>query len=263
MPRVDETSDVSDGPGSEARLLVVDDNDVNRALLVRMLEVLGLAADVAVDGLDAERALASRPYAAVLLDVRMPGKDGPAVTRWLRAREARGARRTPVIAVSAADSPADRETCREAGMDDFVAKPVDLADLRRVLAAYVAQEGPQGETEPAPDDDLLDLARLTDLAEQLGDGLLRQTVESYLNELPRRRDALRAAVRDDDREAVLQVSHSLRSSSAMLGATSLARHCAEVEEAAHGGDREVLAAGAELVDSVAEETRTALRRWLG
>src|SRR3954447_10613898 len=260
---MDETSAGAEEPGIEVRLLVVDDNDVNRMLLVGMLGVLGLAADVAVDGLDAERALTSRAYTAVLLDVRMPGEDGPAVTRWLRGREAGGARRTPVIAVSAADSPADREARRAGGMDAVVAKPVDLADLRRVLAPYVGEQGPHGGPGPAGAGGVLDLVRLADLDEQLGARLLRETMGSYLAELPRRREALRAAVRDDDREAVLQVSHSLRSSSAMLGATTLAQRCADVEDAVPTATPGVLADLADRADVVAEETGAALGRWLG
>jgi len=265
MPSVDETPVGTGGRGAEVRLLVVDDNDVNRILLVRMLEVLGLGADTAVDGLDAERALAARPYTAVLLDVRMPGEDGPAVTRWLRAREDGAARRTPVIAVSAAESPADRAACRAAGMDAFVAKPVNLADLRQVLAPYVAPGAAlSGGGSAAEGGGVLDLARLTDLEEQLGDtGLLRETVRSYLTELPLRRDALRTSVRADDRDAVARASHSLRSPSAMLGATSLAQGCAEVEEAAAEATAEALAALAERVDAVAGETGSALTRWLG
>jgi CheY-like chemotaxis protein len=258
MPSVEETPV---GSGAEARILVVDDNDVNRALLVRMVEVLGPAADTAAGGLDAERALASRPYDVVLLDVRMPGEDGLAVARWLRTREAGTARRTRVIAVSAADSPDDRATCREAGMDDFVAKPVDLGDLRRVLAAYVVPGGGASRPDAA---EVLDLNRLTELQEQLGDvDLLRETVRLYLTELPRRRDALRVALRADDRDAVLLASHTLRSSSAMLGAAGLAQRCAEVEAAGRRVAPERLTALCERVDSLAEETGAAFDRWLG
>src|SRR5262249_25429344 len=226
MPTVEDTPAGAGALAAEVRLLVVDDNQVNRTLLVRLLGALGLGADAAVDGLDAERALAARPYTAVLLDVRMPGKDGPEVARWLRAREEGSPRRTPVIAVGAADSPADREVSREAGMDAFVARPVSLGQLRQVLAPYLE---PDGGTATPSAGGVLDLTRLKALEEQLGDlGLLRDTVRTYLTEMPRRRDALRAAVRDDDRTAVKLVAHSLRSSSAMLGATSLAQRCAEV-----------------------------------
>jgi CheY-like chemotaxis protein len=265
MPSVDDTSAGSGALGAEVRLLVVDDSHVNRTLLLRMLEILGLGADTAVDGLDAERALTSRPYTAVLLDVRMPGKDGPAVARWLRDREAGSARRTPVIAVSAADSPADRETCREAGMDAFVAKPVSLGDLRQVLAPFLAPETAPPSGAPAPRArDVLDRSRLDALAEQLGDlSLLRETVRAYLTEMPRRRDALRAAVRDDDRAAVRLVAHSLRSSSAMLGASSLAQRCAEVEEIADTATPAALAGLALRVEALSDETGAALVRWLG
>jgi CheY-like chemotaxis protein len=265
MPSVDETPDGPDGPGGpEVRLLVVDDNAVNRLLLVRMLEVLGLVADTAVDGLDAERALARRAYTAVLLDVRMPGEDGPAVTRWLRAREAGAARRTPVIAVSAAQSAVDREVCRAAGMDAFVAKPVDLGDLRQVLTPYVSSGAASQPGPTATGDDVLDLGRLRDLEEQLGGvGLLRETVGVYLAELSHRREALRVAARADDRGSLASVAHTLRSSSAMLGATSLAQRCAELEEAGPDVTPSALGELAERADSLAAETGAALQRWLG
>jgi CheY-like chemotaxis protein len=261
MPSVEDTPAGAGALAAEVRLLVVDDNQVNRTLLVRLLGALGLGADAAVDGLDAERALAARPYTAVLLDVRMPGKDGPEVTRWLRAREEGSPRRTPVIAVGAADSPADREVCREAGMDAFVARPVSLGDLRQVLAPYL--EPGDGAT-TSSSGGVLDLTRLKALEEQLGDlGLLRDTVRTYLTEMPRRRDALRAAVRDDDRTAVKLVAHSLRSSSAMLGATALAQRCAEVERVAPDAPSATLASLAVRVEALADETGIALVRWLG
>ena len=264
MRNVDDAAVGAGALGAEVRLLVVDDNQINRTLLVRMLQVLGLGADAAVDGLDAERALTSRPYTAVLLDVRMPGEDGPAVTRWLRARETNGARRTPVVAVGAADSPDDRERCREAGMDAFVTKPVSLSDLRQVLAPYLVPPTPGDGTASAVRGDVLDLEELTALSERLGDlGLLRDTVRAYLTEMPRRRDALRAAVRDDDRAAVRLVAHSLRSSSAMLGATALALRCAEVEEVADDAAKPALMGLAVRVEALADETGAALVRWLG
>jgi CheY-like chemotaxis protein len=263
MPSVEDSPLGSGALGAEVRLLVVDDNDVNRTLLVRFLGALGLGADAAVDGFAAEQALAARPYTAVLLDVRMPGEDGPAVTRWLRARERGTSRRTPVIAVSATDTPADREICREAGMDAFVAKPVSLTDLREVLAPYLASAAAGGSSAEGARE-VLDRGRLTELVEELGDrGLLRDTVRAYLTEMPRRRNALRAAVRDDDRAAARLVAHSLRSSSAMLGATSLAQRCAEVEEVAETATPAALAGLAVRVEALADETGAALVRWLG
>jgi CheY-like chemotaxis protein len=242
--------------GDDPRVLVVDDGAVNRMLLVRMLEVLGVPADAAEDGGAARQVLADHDYAAVLMDVRMPDEDGLAVTAWLRAHES--ARRTPVIAVSAAQSPADRQLCTDAGMDGFLAKPVSLVDLRRVLTPYVALVA-EKEAATGP----LDGDRLQSLQEQLGDaGLLRDTVRTYLAELPGRRAALAAALAADDRDSLRLVSHSLKSSSAMLGAVALAEVCAELEQASGEGAPAELAALVGRVETGAPEAGDALARWL-
>jgi CheY-like chemotaxis protein/HPt (histidine-containing phosphotransfer) domain-containing protein len=240
----------------EQRVLVVDDGAVNRMLLVRMLEVLGVPADTAQDARAARQVLADHGYAAVLMDVRMPDEDGLAVTAWLRDHEA--GRRTPVIGVSAAQSTADRALCTDAGMDGFLAKPVSLADLRRVLTPYVALVAEA----PAPagplDDD-----RLRSLEDQLGDAdLVRETVRTYLAELPGRRVALRSALADDDRGTLRLVSHSLKSSSAMLGAVALSEACAELEQQSADGEPEALAALVGRVEARAPEAADALSRWL-
>lgn len=243
-------------PAADDRVLVVDDGAVNRMLLVKMLEVLGVAADTAEDGHAAEQALTARAYAAVLMDVRMPGRDGLAATAWLRGRESD--RRTPVIAVSAAASQADRDLCRDAGMDGFLAKPVSLADLRRVIAPYVALE-----PEPATPAGAVDHDRLTDLADQLGDlGLLRETVRVYLAELPGRQTSIAAAVEAEDRDTLRLVSHSLKSSSAMLGATSLSAVCAELEAGSTDAPHPELDSLRRRVDALAPETVAGLEGWL-
>lgn len=234
----------------------MDDGAVNRMLLVRMLEVLGVSADTAQDGGAARQVLADHDYAAVLMDVRMPDEDGLAVTAWLRAHES--ARRTPVIGVSAAQSPADRQLCTEAGMDGFLGKPVSLVDLRRALTPYVALVA-EKEAAPGP----LDRDRLRSLEEQLGDaGLLRDTVRTYLAELPGRRAALESALATDDRDTLRLVSHSLKSSSEMLGAVALAEVCAELEQQSGDGSHAELATLVARVATRAPEAVEALARWL-
>ncbi len=241
----------------DPRVLVVDDGAVNRMLLVRMLEVLGVPADTAEDGGAAKQVLADHDYAAVLMDVRMPHEDGLAVTAWLRAQES--ARRTPVIGVSAAQSPADRQLCTDAGMDAFLAKPVSLVDLRRVLTPYVALVVEKAPATLGP----LDGDRLRSLEDQLGDaGLLRDTVRTYLAEMPGRRAALETALDTDDRDTLRLVSHSLKSSSAMLGAMALAAVCAELEQQSTDGAPTELAALVERVGTQAPEAVDALARWL-
>ena len=116
-------------------VLVVEDNPVNQRVATLMLERLGYRADVAADGAEAVESAGGMAYAAVLMDVQMPGMDGTEATRLIRERE-QGAR-VPIIAMTASAMENDEERCRAAGMDDFVAKPVKLESLALVLDRWL------------------------------------------------------------------------------------------------------------------------------
>jgi signal transduction histidine kinase/CheY-like chemotaxis protein len=111
--------------------LVVDDHEVNRRVLDQILSALGLRVELAADGEAALAAAGARVFDVILMDVNMPGLDGLDATRRLRAQGPN--RETPVIAVTAGVSPAEREACRAAGMDDWVEKPFDVQALQAVL----------------------------------------------------------------------------------------------------------------------------------
>ena len=118
------------------RVLVVEDNEVNRTLALALLDALGYSADGVVDGHQALEALERTDYAIVLMDCRMPELDGYETTRLLRRRESDG-RRTPVIAMTAHAMKGDRQKCIEAGMDDYLSKPYTREDLVRVLDRWL------------------------------------------------------------------------------------------------------------------------------
>jgi two-component system sensor histidine kinase/response regulator len=122
-----------------AQVLVAEDNEVNRMVLVRMLGALGYACEVAEDGLQAVERVAEGQYAMVLMDCQMPGLDGFEATR--RIREAEDGGRIPIIAVTANAMTGDKETCLSAGMDDYLAKPLRLDALQRVLERWIRPEG--------------------------------------------------------------------------------------------------------------------------
>jgi CheY-like chemotaxis protein len=121
------------------RLLAVDDNEINRGVIEHLAEALGYAVEL-VDGgrLAVERVTTAGPYALVLMDCQMPDVDGYMATREIRAWEERTKTpRTPIVAVTAHALDGEEQKVREAGMDDYLAKPVRLASLRRMVEKWV------------------------------------------------------------------------------------------------------------------------------
>jgi PAS domain S-box-containing protein len=121
---------------SAPRVLVAEDSPVNQIVACRALERCGCTAEVAGNGAEALLALAAANYDAVLMDCQMPELDGYEATRELRRRE-NGSRHTPVIAMTAHAMTGDRERCLEAGMDDYITKPVRHADLEEALRRWI------------------------------------------------------------------------------------------------------------------------------
>jgi CheY-like chemotaxis protein len=122
-------------PSAAGRILVAEDNPVNQRVARLQVERLGFAVDVVGSGEEALSALKRLNYVLVLMDCQMPGMDGYEATRALRLRE-HGSRHTPVIAMTANAFAADRQACLDAGMDDYLSKPVDVKRLREKLARW-------------------------------------------------------------------------------------------------------------------------------
>ena len=126
------------GDPDAALVLVVEDSPVNRLVAVHVLERCGFRSHVVNDGREALQALSSQRYDAVLMDCQMPDIDGYEATKELRRRE-NGGRHTPVIAMTAHAMTGDRERCIEAGMDDYVTKPVRMQTLNDVLRRWIGE----------------------------------------------------------------------------------------------------------------------------
>jgi CheY-like chemotaxis protein len=123
-------------PIFRARVLIVEDNAVNQMIAARLLEKLGCRVDVAANGREAVEMVDLLPYSAIFMDCQMPEMDGFEATREIRRRERPGVHR-PIIAMTANATQGDRERCLEAGMDDYISKPMRKADFTEALERHL------------------------------------------------------------------------------------------------------------------------------
>jgi CheY-like chemotaxis protein/HPt (histidine-containing phosphotransfer) domain-containing protein len=225
-------------------LLVAEDNAVNQKVSVAMLEKIGYDADVVSNGLKAVDATAGHRYAALLMDCHMPEMDGYQATTAIRQREERtGAPRLPIIAMTAAAMEGEQAKCFAAGMDDYIAKPVRLDELMRVVSRWVTDG--KSDAESIPFETItdqtstahLDPARIAELREvkdkSSGDAFVTLG-EIFQEDAPPRLSSIRDAINDGDSAKVAWEAHALRGSAANLGASELARLCEKLE--ALGGE---------------------------
>ena len=216
-------------------VLVVEDNDINRVVALRTLERLGYRTAGARNGLEAVETFKPETYAAVLMDCQMPVMDGYEATGRLRAAEV-GRRPTPILAMTAGVLAGDRERCLAAGMDDYISKPVAFEDLAAALRRWVPRGDTAEDIPPAPaapgaglDARVLGELRALDAP---GSGFFQGVIGLFLSTAPGRLDALVAAVRSADAEAVRRMGHALRSTCGNVGAKRMHDLCASLEERA-------------------------------
>jgi two-component system sensor histidine kinase/response regulator len=214
-----------------ARILLADDDAVNRLLAATQLELLGYQVAEARSGEEVLAALARESFDLVLMDCQMPGLDGYATTRRLRQGEQGTGRRTPVVAVTAHALPGERERCLASGMDDYLPKPYRLEELGAVVARHLTGPPPESEPDPGP------IERLRRLGERTGEDVLGQVIASYRQDGPERVEAIRRALAEGDLDTLCQAAHALGGAAAVLGALPLAGICAELEDRA--GQRDV------------------------
>jgi PAS domain S-box-containing protein len=225
-------------PGIEkTRILLAEDNTVNQKLVLWILEKWGCRATAVTTGKAALEALERSAYDLVLMDVQMPEMNGIEATREIRSRDAVGGRHTPIIAMTAHAMEGDRQRCLDAGMDDYVPKPVRppelLAAIGRVLFKRVGSQA----AAPAEMDgaSVFDADRLRDTY-GLDPEAEREVLAEFLMAAPARMERMRAAIEGEDATATGLEAHTLKGSCRMLGADGLAAICEEIEGRADAGD---------------------------
>jgi CheY-like chemotaxis protein len=228
------------------RILVVEDNAVNQQLVLLMLQKVGYRADVAANGVEALEALERQPYDAILMDVEMPEMDGLEATRRIHRQWPRE-RRPHIIAVTANAMQGERELCIQAGMDDYITKPIHIDVLAEALTRAPRRTGASA---GAPAVDVAVIRKFADSLGEEGRGSTAALIETFLGRVPEQVSAIASALGAGDAEVVQREAHTMKSNAAAFGAGRLEGLCRELESQAKSGS---LDGGRDLLDRIEAE----------
>jgi PAS domain S-box-containing protein len=238
-------------PTASLRILVAEDNVINRAVISSILEKNGHSVVQAVDGREAVEATSLEVFDLILMDVQMPEVDGFEATRLIRNSEQSAGRRTPIVAMTAHAMDGDRERCLNAGMDDYLPKPLQKPMLFALLARISARRNPPAGTPAFPPDDFPSPARVPstralscysrdELLDQLdGDAaLLQRLIVLFRENTPRLLKEIRGAVARGSSDDLARGAHALLGSLAAFGAHCARNFALQLEAQAHDQDFE-------------------------
>ncbi len=230
----------ADSVSFDSRVLVVEDEEVNRFVACGIMASIGIAPDLAESGAEALAKVANHHYDLIFMDVQMPEMDGLETTALIRKRLLDdGRRHIPIIALTAFALNGERERFLEAGMDDYMTKPLMRDNLIDMLKRWLdgrddAQPNQDRQHIQAPSDGPLDAARFAELKQSMRSvpGGLRNVLESFQESLVRLPAAMAVAIDNKDIEALYRAAHSLKSNSAAAGALKLSALSADLENLA-------------------------------
>jgi CheY-like chemotaxis protein/HPt (histidine-containing phosphotransfer) domain-containing protein len=245
------------------RILLVEDDEINRKVASNMLSRMGLEYEIAVNGREALKALEAGAFDLVLMDCQMPDMDGFEATGRIRAEEAGGTDRLPIIALTAAALQGDRERCLAAGMDDYLTKPLVIDQLREALGHWLTPEEASAKTagngsaknlgstadsaeaegptigsagpEPSPPDpSVFDTASAV---ERVGGSfeLLIQICGMFMEGWEDSRSEFKAALEAQDAEEIRRVAHRVKGTAGNLSAIKVAERAARLEKLGSSG----------------------------
>jgi two-component system sensor histidine kinase/response regulator len=228
------------------RILLAEDNPVNQKVALKMLEKLGYRADAVSNGLEVIEALKAVPYDLLLMDVQMPEMDGFEAAQQIRnlGSEVRN-HQISIIAMTAHAMKGDREMCLNAGMNDYLSKPIDPSELAEAIARWTPSET---STDPKPSEE----ARIFNadvLLQRLGGDtqFYNEIIDVFLQDVPKQIHALEGAILRGDAPFVQRQAHTLRGASANIGAVGLEEVAFQLEKAIEKQD---LSQAVEMLDCI-------------
>jgi CheY-like chemotaxis protein/HPt (histidine-containing phosphotransfer) domain-containing protein len=252
-------------PITQLRVLLAEDNPVNQLFAARLVERQGHSVRVVSNGQLALNAIRHEKFDVVLIDIGMPVMDGLEAVRELRQLEKQTGRHLPVIAMTASTSELDRDRCRAAGMDDFVGKPVQTADLATAMARVLRDTAQTcadiGTPYPVETDTNQRLAcDLTSALKRVGGDLnfLKQLGQLFLDTVPLQLQSLRTAMENRNRKLIGDLAHSMKGSVRHFFAATAYDFAQRLELISMTGDIAVIEQTYERLLSEVERLRTEL-----
>jgi signal transduction histidine kinase/AmiR/NasT family two-component response regulator/HPt (histidine-containing phosphotransfer) domain-containing protein len=249
----DENMNAPAKPAHQARILLAEDNAINQDVALGQLERLGYTADVVTNGREALEALHRVTYDIILMDCMMPEMDGYEATVKVRAeeKEKKKSARLHIIAMTANAMQGDREKCIAAGMDDYVSKPVQLADLRRALDKWKPSQNSNGQSAPArvevasapvvesqtittSEEPAVDVERLADVTMNKPDKAIR-LLTTFLTQAEETRQKLPVAIQAGAAKDIRQITHKLVGAASSLGIVAVVPALSALEQMGDSG----------------------------
>jgi signal transduction histidine kinase/CheY-like chemotaxis protein/HPt (histidine-containing phosphotransfer) domain-containing protein len=248
-------------------ILLAEDNSINREIAETVLRNAGYSVEAVTDGRQAVEAAARSHYDLILMDVQMPVVDGLQATAEIRRNEGR-ARRTPIVAMTAGAMRGDRDRCLEAGMDDHVTKPIELAAFLATVARWIGHDNAETTVATAieapvePNTPILDEGALNTLEAMMYRDQFIELVVAYLDGAEQRLSRIETAAAQGDLAAVTREAHDLKSTSGSFGARRLQYLAEELESLCKAGKAGVVTTIIERIRSASTESAAAVRRRL-
>lgn len=222
------------------QILLAEDNPVNQKVALRMLKRIGHEAEVAANGVEVLEALEKKRFDVILMDMQMPEMDGLEATRQIVQKYSEDVR-PYIIALTANAMHGDRERCLDAGMNDYVSKPIRVEDLQHAfdrMPDVVPSDASEPEQEATPADSVIDYNVLSELVVMLGNDLefASGLIKDFLEDGAELMESIRSAQEEGDASELERAAHTLKSSSATFGALAASEICKEIEEYGHKGE---------------------------